>query len=291
MEYQTTINRPFTLSGPGLHTGKYTHATVKPAPSDTGILIRRTDLEKEVEIPALAENVCDTNHGTTVAVGDVVVSTIEHMMSALHGMRVDNAYIDVDGPEVPILDGSARLFREFTLTVLLKGLGGANDMNITFLGLNALRFRLVKGGADAKARVCINPGITGAPESCNDIDINANDKIVSLSVIGKPDALRVYVNAGSNPVISLSKTDWDNYKAASWETPEPTMRRDFPDLRIQSDANTAYIYGVRYYQNNALSVNRERKKGGYLPSGLERNFKMDAKRYGIGSNPTYTPTF
>lgn len=112
MEYQTTINRPFTLSGPGLHTGKYTHATVKPAPSDTGIVIRRTDLEKEVEIPALAENVCDTNHGTTVAVGDVVVLTIEHMMSALHGMRIDNAYIDVDGPEVPILDGSARLWVE-----------------------------------------------------------------------------------------------------------------------------------------------------------------------------------
>lgn len=122
MEYQTTINRPFTLSGPGLHTGKYTHATVKPAPSDTGIVIRRTDLEKMIEIPALAENVCDTNHGTTIAMGDVVVSTIEHLMSAMHGMGVDNAFVDVDGPEIPILDGSARLWVEQIMEVGIENL-------------------------------------------------------------------------------------------------------------------------------------------------------------------------
>lgn len=110
MEYQTTINKPFTLSGPGLHTGKYTHATLKPAPADTGIVLLRTDLEKMVSIPARAENVHDTNHGTTLAVGEVMVSTIEHMMSALHGMHVDNVFVEVDGPEIPILDGSARLW-------------------------------------------------------------------------------------------------------------------------------------------------------------------------------------
>ena len=110
MEYQTTINKPFTLSGPGLHTGKYTHATLKPSPADTGIVLLRTDLEKMVSIPARAENVHDTNHGTTLAVGEVMVSTIEHMMSALHGMHVDNVFVEVDGPEIPILDGSARLW-------------------------------------------------------------------------------------------------------------------------------------------------------------------------------------
>ena len=110
MEYQTTINKPFTLSGPGLHTGKYTHATLKPAPADTGIVLLRTDLEKMVSIPARADNVHDTNHGTTLAIGEVMVSTIEHMMSALHGMHVDNVFVEVDGPEIPILDGSARLW-------------------------------------------------------------------------------------------------------------------------------------------------------------------------------------
>lgn len=112
MEYQTTINTPFTLSGPGLHTGKFTHTTIRPAAAGQGIIIRRVDVDGEPEIKAVAENVVDTNHGTTVAKNHVSVSTIEHMMSALHGMRVDNAIIDVDGPEVPILDGSARLWVE-----------------------------------------------------------------------------------------------------------------------------------------------------------------------------------
>lgn len=112
MEYQTTINTPFTLSGPGLHTGKFTHTTIRPAAAGQGVIIRRVDVDGEPEIKAVAENVVDTNHGTTVAKNHVSVSTIEHMMSALHGMRVDNAIIDVDGPEVPILDGSARLWVE-----------------------------------------------------------------------------------------------------------------------------------------------------------------------------------
>ena len=111
MEFQTTINIPFTLSGPGLHTGRFTHATVKPGGADSGIVFVRTDLGGK-EIAALAENVADTNHGTTVAVGEASMSTIEHLMSALHGMRVDNAIVEVDGPEVPILDGSARLWVE-----------------------------------------------------------------------------------------------------------------------------------------------------------------------------------
>lgn len=110
MEYQTTINNQFTLSGPGLHTGKFTHVTVKPAPADTGIVLLRTDLSPVVTIPARAEYVHDTNHGTTLALGDAFVATIEHMMSAFHGMRLDNAFVEVDGPEVPILDGSASLW-------------------------------------------------------------------------------------------------------------------------------------------------------------------------------------
>lgn len=122
MEYQTTINNPFTLSGPGLHTGKYTHVTIKPAAADTGIVILRTDLTPVATIPAKAENVRDTNHGTTLANGAASVATIEHMMSALHGMRVDNACVEVDGPEVPILDGSAKLWVDQIVKVGVKSL-------------------------------------------------------------------------------------------------------------------------------------------------------------------------
>lgn len=112
MEQQTTIRTPFTLSGPGLHTGRFTHATVRPAPAGSGIVIRRTDITNPVDIKALAENVSGTDHGTTVTNGAVGVSTIEHMMSAFHGMLIDNALVEIDGPEVPILDGSARLWVE-----------------------------------------------------------------------------------------------------------------------------------------------------------------------------------
>lgn len=105
------------MSGPGLHTGKFTHACMIPAPAGSGIVIRRTDVRPTALIPVLADNVADTNHGTTVARRGVYVSTIEHMMSAIHGMRIDNAVIEVDGPEIPILDGSSHLWVEKIMEV------------------------------------------------------------------------------------------------------------------------------------------------------------------------------
>lgn len=82
--------------------------TVNPAPADTGIVFVRTDIGEDAIIPALAENVSNTARSTTISSGDASVSTIEHIMSALTGMGVDNARIDIDNVEVPILDGSAK---------------------------------------------------------------------------------------------------------------------------------------------------------------------------------------
>ena len=82
--------------------------TVKPAPADTGIVFRRTDLGEDATVAALAENVSNTARSTTISSGEVSVSTIEHILSALTGMGVDNAYVDIDNVEVPILDGSAK---------------------------------------------------------------------------------------------------------------------------------------------------------------------------------------
>lgn len=95
-----------------MHTGKFTHTTIKPGEVNSGIVFCRTDFEGGKTITAVADNVTDTNHGTTIANDGASVSTIEHLMSALHGMRIDNAIVEVDGPEVPILDGSARLWVE-----------------------------------------------------------------------------------------------------------------------------------------------------------------------------------
>lgn len=107
MQYQQTLIKNYSFEGKGLHTGKVATMTVGPAPADTGIVFRRTDLGGAV-VEALAENVSSTARSTTIAKGDASVSTIEHIMSALTGLGIDNAYIDIDSIEVPILDGSAK---------------------------------------------------------------------------------------------------------------------------------------------------------------------------------------
>ncbi|MDE5720937.1 MAG: UDP-3-O-acyl-N-acetylglucosamine deacetylase, partial [Paramuribaculum sp.] len=107
---QVTIKAPFAVSGKGLHTGKLINAEFLPAEPNTGYKFQRTDLEGEPTIDALAEYVTSTNRGTVLKRNDVTVSTIEHAMAALYAMGVDNCLIRIDGPEMPILDGSARIF-------------------------------------------------------------------------------------------------------------------------------------------------------------------------------------
>lgn len=108
MSKQRTIAAPVAFSGKGLHTGELVTMTVNPAEADRGIVFRRTDLKGSPEVAALAHNVCDTSRGTTIKQGKAKVSTIEHILSALWTMGVDNALIDIDAPETPIMDGSAR---------------------------------------------------------------------------------------------------------------------------------------------------------------------------------------
>ncbi len=102
---QQTLSNSYTFEGRGLHTGKYAHMILKPAPADYGIRFMRVDAN--VEIPALASKISRTDRSTTIAEGDVPVVTIEHLMSALTGLGVDNARIEIDNDEVPILDGSS----------------------------------------------------------------------------------------------------------------------------------------------------------------------------------------
>lgn len=107
---QRTLKNIIRATGVGLHTGEKVYLTLHPAPVDTGIVFRRADLEGSVEIPAKAENVGDTTLSTTLVKGDVRISTVEHLLSAMAGMGIDNAYVDVSAPEVPIMDGSAGPF-------------------------------------------------------------------------------------------------------------------------------------------------------------------------------------
>ena len=108
MQLQQTLRKNYSFEGKGLHTGKVAKMTICPAPADTGIRFIRTDIGNDAVIEALAENVSNTARSTTISKGDASVATIEHIMSALTGMGVDNALIEIDNIEVPILDGSAK---------------------------------------------------------------------------------------------------------------------------------------------------------------------------------------
>ena len=108
MQLQQTLKKSYSFEGKGLHTGRIARMTINPAPVDTGIRFRRTDICDDAYVPALAENVSNTARSTTISCGEASVATIEHVLSALTGMGVDNALIDIDNIEVPILDGSAK---------------------------------------------------------------------------------------------------------------------------------------------------------------------------------------
>jgi len=109
---QNTLKGSFSMFGKGLHTGLNLTVTFNPAPENTGYRIQRIDLEGQPVIEAVAENVIDTQRGTVLGKGDVRVSTVEHAMAALYALGIDNCLIQVNGPEFPILDGSAVMYVE-----------------------------------------------------------------------------------------------------------------------------------------------------------------------------------
>ncbi len=117
--YQQTLKAPVSFKGKGLHTGISVGMTIKPAAPDHGIVFYRTDIEGCPAIPADCEHVVDTARGTTIEAGGHRVSTIEHVVSALWTLGVDNAAIEIDGPEAPIMDGSAR---EYARAIVDAGL-------------------------------------------------------------------------------------------------------------------------------------------------------------------------
>jgi len=107
---QRTLKNVIRATGVGIHTGQKVYMTLRPALPDTGIVFRRVDLEEPVEIVARPENVGDTRLSTTLVKGNVRVATVEHLLSAMAGLGIDNAYVDLSASEVPIMDGSAGPF-------------------------------------------------------------------------------------------------------------------------------------------------------------------------------------
>lgn len=127
---QTTLKGSFSLCGKGLHTGLSLTVTFNPALENTGYKIQRIDLEGEPVIDAIAEKVIDTQRGTVIASGDIRVSTIEHGLAALFAMGIDNCLIQVNGPEFPILDGSAAMYVDKIQTVGIEEQNAPKDYYI-----------------------------------------------------------------------------------------------------------------------------------------------------------------
>lgn len=121
---QRTLKNTIRATGVGLHTGDKVYMTLRPAAPDSGITFRRVDLDTPVDIKATATNVGETTLGTTLVCGDVRVATVEHLLSAFAGLGIDNAYIDLSAPEVPIMDGSAAPF------VFLIQSAGIQEQNV-----------------------------------------------------------------------------------------------------------------------------------------------------------------
>lgn len=107
---QRTLKSLTSTTGVGLHTGQKIRIVLRPAQPDTGIVFRRVDLDPVVDLPALAESVGETRLSSCLVSGSTKVYTVEHLMSAFAGLGVDNAFVDIDGPEVPVMDGSAAPF-------------------------------------------------------------------------------------------------------------------------------------------------------------------------------------
>ena len=109
--FQHTVRNPALLAGVGVHTGAYTRVAIRPAPVDAGIVFVRTDLDGDNRVPVTGEAVVRTQLGTVIGnAAGATVSTIEHLKAALAMLGVDNAVVEIDGPEVPIMDGSSEAF-------------------------------------------------------------------------------------------------------------------------------------------------------------------------------------
>lgn len=150
MELQTTITSSMTVSGCGLHTGRMVEVTLRPADANTGIQFIRTDLTPNVTIPALCSHMGECTRSTMIRVGEASVVTLEHLMSALLGMGVDNAIVEINGPEVPILDGSARTWVE---AIRKAGVTNLNESRAYYI----IKEKVTSEDADSKTRYTAEP--------------------------------------------------------------------------------------------------------------------------------------
>ena len=168
MSKQKTIKQAFTVSGKGLHSGLEIILTFVPAPENHGIKIKRIDLPEQPEMDAVAEYVAETTRGTVLKKGDVQVSTIEHVLSALYALGIDNCMLEVNAPEFPILDGSAKYFVEGIQKVGIEEQSAEKDYYI-------VRKKIEYSVPETGAKITILPDDTFSV----DVHIGFNSKVLN----------------------------------------------------------------------------------------------------------------
>ena len=133
MIYQRTLAKPVQLTGIGLHSGKKVMLKLYPAEADTGVVFRRIDIEGSVDQKADANSVGATSNNTTLGSGKEAIHTVEHLLAALYGLGINNIYCEIDGPEVPIMDGSGASFVFMTVTSKCLRLAVAPALSVTLI--------------------------------------------------------------------------------------------------------------------------------------------------------------
>lgn len=169
MKLQQTLRKTYKFEGKGLHTGKPVKMTLNPAPVDTGIRFRRTDLPGNPEIEALAEFVTNTARSTTISNGECTVVTIEHILSAMTGLGIDNVLVEIDNEEVPILDGSAL---PYAVEILKDGLK-VQDAPRKYIELSE-EVEIINEKTGSVVR------LTPAADTLYSIQIDFNSKVVGV---------------------------------------------------------------------------------------------------------------
>lgn len=172
---QTTLGNKVSCSGIGLHSGSQVNMTIYPANADTGILFRRLDVPKEAAlVPARYDAVCETRLGTTICnKHGVAVATIEHLMAAIWGVGIDNAVIELDGPEVPIMDGSSE---PFVFMLECAGLVSLAAPRKVLRVLKTIEVREITAGNESIARV--RPNVEGEEGCILGIEIEFNNPVI-----------------------------------------------------------------------------------------------------------------
>ncbi len=172
---QTTLGNKVSCSGIGLHSGSQVNMTIHPTKADTGIVFRRLDVPSDVAlVPARFDAVCETRLGTTIRnQHGIAVSTIEHLMAAIWGVGIDNAIIDLDGPEVPIMDGSSE---PFVFMLECAGLAQLSAPRKVLRVLKTIEVREGTPGNESIARV--QPNVEGDEGCILGIEIQFNNTVV-----------------------------------------------------------------------------------------------------------------